>query len=152
MNADTEERLYTTAGTEFGEDKGKTLIIRKALYGLKSSGAAYRQHFAESLMQMGFKPCYADNDVWMKPAKKEDGTPYYEYILTYVDDCLVISHEPTKITDTLKGPEHNYRLKNEGPPERYLGARIGCYTVNGRDTWFMSADLYLKKAIEEVER
>lgn len=152
LNASTTEKLYTVAGTEFGEDKGKTLIIRKALYGLKSSGAAYRKHFAESLTQMGFKPCYADNDVWMRPATKADGNRYYEYILTYVDDCLVVSQEPTAITETLKGPEHNYRLKDEGPPERYLGARIGRYDISGTKTWYMSADLYLKKAIDEVER
>lgn len=153
LNADTEELLYTIAGTEFGEHKGKTLIIRKALYGLKSSGAAYRRHFAESLMQMGFKACYADNDVWMRPAqKKTGGQKYYEYILTYVDDCLIVSEDPTSITEVLKGPEHNYRLKDEGPPERYLGAKIGRFTVNGKKTWYMSAELYLRKAIEEVER
>lgn len=152
LNAETSERLYTIAGTEFGEHKGKLLIIRKALYGLKSSGAAYRRHFADSLTQMGFKACYADNDVWMRPSNTNGGLPYYEYILTYVDDCLVVSHNPTAITDILKGPEHNYRLKDEGPPERYLGAKIGRYEINGVKTWFMSAELYLHKAMEEVER
>jgi Reverse transcriptase (RNA-dependent DNA polymerase) len=45
LNAATSEKLYTTAGKEFGaEEEGKLMIIQRALYGLKSSGAAYRAH------------------------------------------------------------------------------------------------------------
>jgi hypothetical protein len=48
-NAKTEEKVYSIAGPEFGEDEGCTLVIVRALYGLKSSGAAWRSHFAGSL-------------------------------------------------------------------------------------------------------
>jgi Reverse transcriptase (RNA-dependent DNA polymerase) len=42
LNADTTEKLYCYAGKEFGQEtEGKLMIIRRALYGLKSSGAAY---------------------------------------------------------------------------------------------------------------
>ena len=40
MNAKCREKIWTKAGTEFGSDKGKVMIIIRALYGLKSSGAA----------------------------------------------------------------------------------------------------------------
>jgi len=40
LNAAPTEKIYTTAGPEFGqEDEGKTVIIVRTLYGLKSSGA-----------------------------------------------------------------------------------------------------------------
>jgi hypothetical protein len=58
------------------------MIIRRALYGLKSSGAAYRAHFAATLAELNFTSCKADPDVWMRPATKPDGFTYYEYILT----------------------------------------------------------------------
>ena len=32
----TNEKVYVTAGREFGEIEGRNMIIRKALYGLKS--------------------------------------------------------------------------------------------------------------------
>ena len=35
------------------------------LNGLKSSGAAFREFFAEQLDKMGFKSCIADPDVWI---------------------------------------------------------------------------------------
>jgi len=37
----------------------------------------------------GFMPCLVDPNVWMHPAMKPDGTPYYKYVLCYVDDVLL---------------------------------------------------------------
>jgi hypothetical protein len=153
LNASTTEKLYTIAGKEFGPDhEGKKMIISRALYGLKSSGAAYRAHFANSLIEMGFKSCMADPDVWMRPAKKPDGFEYYEYVLTYVDDCLVISHDTKSIIEQLE-TEYGYKLKDVGQPTRYLGAQIGQYQFDDNTTaWYMSAQLYLQQAIAEIEQ
>ena len=41
LNADCREKVYTIAGPEFGSNAGKHIVITRALYGLKSSGAAY---------------------------------------------------------------------------------------------------------------
>ena len=93
----------------------------------------------------------ADPDVWLRPAQKENGFTYYEYILTYVDDCLVVSHNPTSIIDLLQN-DYKYRLKDIGPPTRYLGAQIGQYQfADQTKAWYMSAQLYLQQAITEVE-
>ena len=40
LNAPCREKIYCIAGPEFGADEGKTAIIVRALYGLKSSGAS----------------------------------------------------------------------------------------------------------------
>ena len=40
LNAKCRERIWTTAGKEFGSEDGQVMIIVQALYGLKSSGAA----------------------------------------------------------------------------------------------------------------
>jgi hypothetical protein len=66
LNAPTKEKVYCTAGPEFGSElQGKSVLIVRALYGLKSSGAAWRSHFAATLHQIGFHSCLADPDVWM---------------------------------------------------------------------------------------
>ena len=41
LTADCRERIWTRAGPEFGSEQGAAMIVRKALYGLKSSGAAF---------------------------------------------------------------------------------------------------------------
>jgi len=97
LQAETKEKIYAVAGPEFGELQGKTMIIVKALYGLKSSGAAWHDHFAQTLHDLGFKTSYADPDVWMHPNVKGNGFKYYEYILVYVDDLLILSHLPMLI-------------------------------------------------------
>jgi Reverse transcriptase (RNA-dependent DNA polymerase) len=54
LNAKTSEKVYAMAGKVFGEDEGKMVIIAQALNGIKSSGAAWRSHFANSLRDFGF--------------------------------------------------------------------------------------------------
>jgi hypothetical protein len=65
LNAPAREKVYTTAGPEFGPElEGKSVLIVRALYGLKSSGAALRAHLANTLQQLGYTSCLADPDVW----------------------------------------------------------------------------------------
>ena len=66
----------------------------------------------------------ADADVCRRSMVKENGFKYYEYMLWYVDDCLVICHKPKELAKVLKSELCNYTLKDEGSPERYLGAKV----------------------------
>jgi Reverse transcriptase (RNA-dependent DNA polymerase) len=68
LNAETKELIYTVAGLEHGAHrKGQKAIIKGALYGLKSSGARWRDHLANMLRDFGYTSCKADPDIWMKP-------------------------------------------------------------------------------------
>jgi hypothetical protein len=49
LNAPCREKVYTICGHEFGEHVGKVAVVKLALYGLKSSGFAWRSHLAETL-------------------------------------------------------------------------------------------------------
>ena len=73
LTAPCREKVWMYGGIEFGEMSGKILTIEKALYGLKSSGAAFRAFLAETIDQMGFKSSVADPDVWMRSTVKPDG-------------------------------------------------------------------------------
>ena len=46
LNMKVREKIWSTPGPEFGEHTGAVILIVCALYGLKSSGAAWRAHFA----------------------------------------------------------------------------------------------------------
>ena len=74
-----------------GEDKGKVMIVTRALYGLKSSGLVWHQMMSQTLREMEFVPSIADTDVWRQPTLKENGDKIYEYIVVYVDDILAMS-------------------------------------------------------------
>ena len=78
---------------------------------------------AQTLREAGFTSCYADPDVWMRKACKADGTPYWEHVLCYVDDVLVISHCPQGVMDYLAS---KYTMKDGSVkvPDEYLGSQI----------------------------
>ncbi|KAL7577136.1 hypothetical protein ACA910_019738 [Epithemia clementina (nom. ined.)] len=157
LNAPTKEKTYTIAGLESGANKvGLPALITRALYGLKSSAARWREHILTTIRDMQFKSCLADPDVWMRANTKPDGFQYYKYVLVYIDDILVISHDPRKVMDALK---KQYTIKPDSikPPDIYLSAEIQHYTIpdtnnpENRDCWAMSLDKYVKRAIAEVK-
>ena len=150
LTAPCREKVWLRGGPEFGHRQGKILVIKKALYGLKSSGAAFRAFLAEKLDNIGFKSSIADPDVWLRAATKPTGEKYYEYMLIYVDDILCISHDARRPMNEIQASLKFKKNKVE-EPEFYLGARLEKKRLNGRDIWTMSSTDYVKAAIANVE-
>ena len=151
LTAECRERIWTRAGPEFGSESGSIMVVKKALYGLKGSGAAFRAHLAEKLHDIGFIPTHAYPDVWRRPAVKPDGFEYYEYILCCVDDLLAISHDAQKV---LKSVQDTFKFKDDkiDKPDVYLGAQLDKLSVDGFEGWIMSSEKYVKSAIENIEQ
>jgi Reverse transcriptase (RNA-dependent DNA polymerase) len=123
LTAPPDEKMAVICGPEFGEYEGQTAVIKRALYGLKSSAHAYRLHLADYMKHLGYQPCLADNDVWYKPETKPDGMAYYAYVLIYVDDILVIHYDAmTALLEINKF----FTIKKEsmGDPDIYLGCKL----------------------------
>ena len=114
LEAKTNEKLFIIAGDKFGALAGHTLIVHKALYGLRTSGARWAEKLADSLRALGFSPSYADPAIWMR-----EQSDHWEYIGVYVDDLLIMSKDTDAIIKTL---EKEYTLKGVGFPKYYLGA------------------------------
>ena len=66
LEAKTKEKVYIIGGPEFGTLEGHTLLINKALYGLRSSGLCWHQRFANVLRSIGFTQSKAESDIWMR--------------------------------------------------------------------------------------
>ena len=49
LTAPNKEKCWIIAGSEFGSDEGKTFLVGKALYGLKSASFSFRSFMAEFL-------------------------------------------------------------------------------------------------------
>jgi hypothetical protein len=95
LTAPLTEKVWTVLGPEFGDDDGKRAMIVRDLYGLKSAGAAFRNHLAECMKHLGWHPCRADRDLWTKAeTRPDDGVLYWAYILIYVDGILCVNHDP----------------------------------------------------------
>ena len=99
LNAMFCEKIWFEGGTECGEDKGKVLIVIRALYGLKSTGSSWRAALAQVFKDLDLVSTLADPDVWIREAVREDGSKYYEMLFVYVDNILAVSQ---KATDVIK--------------------------------------------------
>jgi len=115
LEADTREKVYIIAGPEFGEREGHTLVIKKALYGLKLSGKMWGKRCSDIFLSMDFVPSRMEDDIWMRDKGK-----HYEYIARYVDDLAIASKNPQDIVDELQ-TKHKLKLKGTGPITYHLG-------------------------------
>ena len=145
--------MHTTLETEFGENKGKTAVIVRALYGLVSSGTSFRNHLADCMHHLGYESCLADPDLWYKPeVRKEDNCKYYSYVLLYVDDCLCIHRS---VEEELNKIDKFFKMKagSIGDPDIYLGAKIKQMKMNkGVTAWAISPSKYVNEAVNNCEK
>ena len=72
------------------EHYGKRAMVLCALYGGKLAGRDFWMHLSACMDTMVFTSWFAEPAGWMRNSERGDGTAYYEYVLLYVDDCLVI--------------------------------------------------------------
>ncbi|MEL7079570.1 MAG: reverse transcriptase domain-containing protein, partial [Cyanobacteria bacterium J06582_2] len=142
LEAYTKERVYIVAGPEFGELEGHILIIVKALYGLRTSGARYHEKFADTMRDMGFTQCKADADVWMR-----DAGNVWEYVCVYVDDLYAIMKEPQLFFDELT-TKYKYKLKGVGKPTYHLG---GDFFRDPDGTFAWGCETYIKKIVSNYK-
>ena len=150
LSAPCREKVWIHGGIKFEELAGEVLIVDKALYGLKSSGAAFRAFLAETFDNMGFTSSVADPDIWMRPSIKSDGEEYYEYIVCYVDDVLGISCDAKGL---MREIQRDFKFKKDKiePPQMYLGAHFEQKILNGKSIWIMSSKDYVKLMVENAQ-
>ena len=127
------------------------MVIKKALYGLKTSGATFRALLAERLREIGFSPSKADPDVWMRPGVKPNGFEYWEYILCCVDDVLCVSH---KSKETLQALKMFCKLKDYKVEDlqMYLGAEVSKIQSGGTEFWTMNGKKVCKICFSKCTR
>ena len=104
------------------------MFVDKAIYGLKTSGARYREHFADFIRdpKRGWFQSRAHPDIWMKDMKT-----HWEYVCTYVDDLMVMSKDPEAFMEEL---QKTFKMKGVGPPTYHLGADFTRHD-NGKLSW-----------------
>jgi len=146
LHATTEEKVYTRAGAEFAAvgllAEGTLLEVKKALYGLPTSGNRWHAHLSQTLRDMSFKPTRFDPDVWIRG--REGG---YDYIGTHTDDVLVVAKYPARIFEKL---QKVYTIKKFGPPVHHLGCDYSQVKRGSKVNWLMGSITYIKECLSKV--
>jgi hypothetical protein len=125
----------------------------RALYGLKSAGAAFPAHIASFMHQMGYTSCKADPDLWYKAeTRPADSFMYYAYILCYVDDILCVHHVPMSVLNLING-YMPLKPSSVGDPNIYLGAKLKLTQLdNGIWAWGLSPSKYVAQAVKNCAK
>jgi hypothetical protein len=153
LTAPNKEKIWTVLGPEWGANAGKKALIVRALYGIRSAGAAFRSHLAECFKTLGYQPCQADPDLWYKSAvRPSDGFEYYSYLVVYTDDILALNHDSLAV---LREIDKYFKMKkgSMGDPDIYLGTKLRKVKLqNGAQAWSMSPSKYVQEAVSNVEQ
>ena len=92
----------------------------------------------------------------MRAATDKNGNDYWEYVLLYVDDCLVISHRGEDVLRKEIGVHFTLKESSIGPPDIYLGGKVNNVTVKStegpKEAWSFSSSQYVKTAVSNVEK
>jgi hypothetical protein len=153
LQAPSSQNDYIICGPEFGiENVGKVALIHRALYGGKSAGKDFRNHLRSCMRHLDFVSCPADPDVWMRAAERSNGTYYYEYILLYTNDALVLSENAEKVLRIDLGRYFTLKEESIGPPKIYLGGSVWKVQLdNGIECWAYSSSQYVRVAVKNIE-
>ena len=142
LTALTREQVFIIAGPEFGDLAGHVLVVYKALYGLRTSGARFHESLADTLRDMRFVQCRSDPDLWMRDIGSK-----YEYICVYVDDLMAIMENPDAFFEELN-TKYGYKLKGTGEPTYHLG---GDFYRDPDGTLVWGAKTYIKRLLDNLK-
>ena len=143
LEAYTSEKVYIVAGPEFSDLEGHILIISRALYGLRSSGARWHDRLADCMRELGFFSCKAEPDIWMR----QNGS-IYEYVAVYVDDLAIAMKDPKEFISILEG-KYKFKTKGSGPLSFHLGMN---FHRDDDGTLCITSLKYIEKMVSNYEK
>ena len=128
LHAPMTENVYVTPPPEYYHDTTNPVVwkLKKAMYGLKNSPKLWQDHFASTMVELGYTRMKTDPNLYHN---KTTG----HYILAYVDDLLMVGPGQTN-THAAKQIQTKLLLKitgtlTESTPLKFLG-RIITYNDN----------------------
>ena len=95
----------------------QAILLKKALYGLKQAPCEWQHRLKDLISSEGFLPLASDAAVFYN---KQTST----FIVTYVDDCLLVGPNITYINQLKRKFHKVYAIEDRGPASFFLGVQI----------------------------
>jgi hypothetical protein len=123
----------------YNPKENQIILLKKALYGLKQSPREWQKVVVLLLSSLGFRPLISDSAVYYN----EDTSIF---VVTYVDDCLLIGPNSTTIRELKEQIAKAYAIEDRGPVAFFLGIQIVRDRKN-RCLWIHQSQ-YIEEALE----
>eukprot|EP01082_Thalassiosira_pseudonana_P006554 g5810.t1 g5810 contig20:211307-211765(+) len=102
--------------------------------------------------EMSFVSTRVDPDAYRRRSVKPNGEPYYELLLVYVDDILLVSAKPGEVFKQIAS-QFTMKYDQWGPPTQFLGSEVEEFIFeDGRRAWSTTCHKYVKNAVETVKQ
>ena len=131
------ELVYDPQALSPHKQKDKLKLIQN-LYGLKDGGATWFAHLNKGLLARGFKQSLVDPCLFYKRDL---------VLITYVDDCILMSPDANKIDDCIRDLGKDYSLEDEGDINAYLGINV---TRPTKDSIELNQPALIKRIIDSI--
>lgn len=99
--------------------ENKICLLNKSLYGLKQAGRSWHQKLEKTLKQIGAVPCVSDTCVF-----RLDQGEDVAFIITYVDDLIIISSNEKMINELNTKLSKEFEINNLGKIGYCLGVEF----------------------------
>ena len=87
------KNIWYTCGQESGAKFSGIVVLKCALYFLKTKSNPFHEFIGNFLRCIGFNPSRADQYLWRTKSDEYDG---YDYIATHVNDIIIAENNPSK--------------------------------------------------------
>ena len=75
------------------------VVLKRALYVLKTASNSFHEFFGEFLVDLGFTPYREYQDLWLRKPDKYDGC---DYIAPHVDNIIIAEKNPSKYMNEIE--------------------------------------------------
>ncbi|KAL7551327.1 hypothetical protein ACHAWF_014513 [Thalassiosira exigua] len=143
LNAPCRENIWFVAGKECGERmKWKVMKVPEPPRERCSRTTLSPQRILSPRL----------TETYITEKCENNKAPYYEFLLVYVDDVLVVSHDPSKINQMIGA---HFEIRNDvyGPLKTYLGGDVETFQLpHGKMAWSLLSTSYVRSVMDTVRR
>eukprot|EP00961_Rhodomonas_salina_P166257 2240492-Rhodomonas_salina.1 len=119
MTADIDTDIYMDLPPGYHLPPGKTIRLRKSLYGLQQSPGLFHDSLEAWLIGYGFKPINKDGTIFKLVRGQE-----HIILSLFVDDSLCATNSEALYQSFLSDLQAKYDLSNQGDLNFYLGVAV----------------------------
>jgi hypothetical protein len=127
--ADIQKELYVEI-PGYAVPDGKALMLKKALYGRRDSGALYSKEITAWLRSYGFQPTSVDETLFRKERSGPKGKEVIILSL-YVDDGASATNSESFYKEFISALQSKYQLSDQGKLEWHLSMKFTQDLKNG---------------------